>query len=325
VAATVTAAALATSINSAMTTAGYGATSVATGGGPLNTTPITVTFSGTGAAAKPFYLTKTADSTSPTVSLTATTPAVRTKHTYTPSLTPGFYATFVRRVGVTTIQRHSFIDCRVGGMTLDGSTANKAVRITPTVLSLDPFKVVASDPAATLPAGVEINPFRYTDATSAFVFNGVTIPGQSSFTMTLNEALQPVFGDDAVPYDFAVGNPSATLGLTLIFDSAGQAQWNYLAYGTTTPATGAKPLRSVAANVSYTATFSQKDAQGNLTGNILKVTVPSLHTPVPDAPGPNPQGGNAEITLAGTILPPGGAGVPYTLDISNGDVAGYTS
>jgi hypothetical protein len=322
---TVTAAALATSINSAMTTAGYTGTPVVTGGGPLNTTAITVTFSGTGAAAKPFYLTKTADTTSPAVTLTATTPAVRTKHTFTPSLTPGFYATFVRRLGTTDVSRHAFNDCRVGGMTLEASTANKAVRITPTVLSLDPFNTVASDPAQTLPSGVEINPFRYTDATSAFVFNGTTVPGQSSMTMTLNEDLQPVYGDDAVPYDFAVGNPSATLGLTLIFDAAGHAQWNYLAYGTTTPATGAKPLRGPAADVSYTATFSQKDAQGNLTGNVLKITIPRLHTPVPDAPGPNPGGGNAEITLAGTILPPGGATQPYTIDVNNGDTAGYTA
>lgn len=325
IAATVTAAALATSINSAMQTAGYGATSVTTGGGPLNTTAITVTFSGTGAASKPFYLTKSADTTSPAVTLTATTVAIRTKHTFTPSLTSGFYATFVRRVGTTTIQRHSFIDCRVGGMTLEGSTANKAVRITPTVLSLDPFKVVASDPAANLPSGVEINPFRYTDATSQFVFNGVVLNGQSSFTMTLNEDLQPIYGDDAVPYDLAVGNPTATLGLTLIFDSVGQAQWNNLAYGSTTPATGTKPLRSVSSDVTYTATFSQKDSAGNLTGNILKVTVPRLHVPVPDAPGPNPSGGNAEVTLAGSILPPGGAGQPYTLDVSNGDVAAYSS
>jgi hypothetical protein len=77
--------------------------------------------------------------------------------------------------------------------------------------------------------------------------------------------------------------------------------------------------------VSYTATYSQKDAQGNLTGNVLKITIPRLHTPVPDAPGPNPGGGNAEITLAGTILPPGGATQPYTIDISNGDTAGYTA
>jgi hypothetical protein len=90
-----------------MTAAGYTGTPVVTGGGPLNTTPITVTFSGTGAASKPFYLTKTTDTTSPAVTLTATTPAVRTKHTFSPSLTQGFYATFVRSVGTTSRQRHS--------------------------------------------------------------------------------------------------------------------------------------------------------------------------------------------------------------------------
>jgi hypothetical protein len=324
---TVTSAALDTSIEAAMAAAGYGANAVVCAGGPLNTTPITVTFNGVtglGTAAKPFYLTKAVDTTSPAVSLTNTTPGVRLKHTFIPSLTAGFYATFVRRVGGSTLtQRHAFLDCRIGGNVIEGSTANKALRITPTIISLDPFKVVAADPAATLPTGADLKPFLYTEATGTFTFNGVALNAQSSFTLTLSEDLQPVYGDDAVPYDFAVGNPAATLGITLIFDATTAAQWNYLAYGTTAPTTGAKPLRQISSDVTYSAWFKQKDPQGNFTGNEFKLTIPRLHTPIPDAPAPNPGGGNAEVTLAGTILPPGGATNPYTIDVNNGDVA-YT-
>jgi hypothetical protein len=81
----------------------------------------------------------------------------------------------------------------------------------------------------------------------------------------------------------------------------------------------------VSADVTYTATFSQKDAQGNLTGNAFKITIPRDAHAGPGRPVPNPGGGNAEITLAGTILPPGGATQPYTIDVNNGDTAGYTA
>jgi hypothetical protein len=187
------------------------------------------------------------------------------------------------------------------------------------------MKVLAADPAQGLPTGIDLKPFLYTDATSTFTFNGVSLPSQSEFTFTVNEDRTPVYGDDAVPYDFAVGNPSALLSVTAIFDSVTYSRWCELAYGTASPATAAKPLRSIAANIAYSMDFKQKDGQGNLTGNELKFTIPQLHVPVPDAPGPNPAGGNATVTFAGSIQPPGGSVQPYTLEIWNGDVAAYTT
>jgi hypothetical protein len=98
VANTVTAAALDTSIEAALTAAGYTGGPVTVAGGPLNTTPITITFNGTQTAARPFAtLTKANDTTSPAVTITNTTPGVRNKHTFNPSATQGFWATFVRR------------------------------------------------------------------------------------------------------------------------------------------------------------------------------------------------------------------------------------
>jgi hypothetical protein len=324
----ITSAALDTAIEAALAAAGYAANQVACAGGPLNTTPITVTFNGTQTAKRPWALmvvdgTLLTGGTSPVV--TNTTPGVRTKHTFTPSPVQGFWVTFVRRVGGTSyLQRHSFLDCIIGGLTLEGSTATKALRMSPTVLSLDPAKVLSADPAQALPTGIDLKPFLYTDATSAFVFAGVALPSQSEFTFTLNEDRQPVYGDDAVPYDLAVGNPSALLSVTAIFDSLTGARWNELAYGTAVPTAGTKPLRSVAANIAYSMDFQQKDGKGNLTGNRLKITIPVLHCVVPDAPAPNAAGGNVTVTFAGTILPPGGAGQPYTIDVYNADQAAYT-
>jgi len=249
-----------------------------------------------------------------------TGPPAAQKHTFTPQLAQGHWCTFVKRIGTTVVQRQSFIDCLIGGFTIEGSTANKAVRITPNVLSLDPGKVVASDPAAALPTD---KAFLYTEATGTFTIDSVVVQGQSQFTFTVNEDRSPVYGDDAVPYDLAVGQPSVTIGVTVIFDAVGLARYNTLVYGTACPATGAKPIRNIPALGSYSAYFKQKDNTGALTGREFKLTIPGVKWAVPDAPGPNPDGGNTEVALAGSMRPLGGATQPYTIDVStsNTDVA----
>lgn len=328
---TISAASLDTAIEAALAaaTVPYASNQVACAGGPLNSTPITVTFNGTQTAKRPWPTMTTVTTlltggTGP--SIANTTPGVRTKHLFVPSTTQGHWCTFVRRVGGSSVtMRHSFIDCLIGGLTIEGSTANKALRISPTVLSLDPGKVLASDPAQALPTGVDLKPWLYTDATAALTWNGTALQSQSEFTFTINEDRSPVYGDDAVPYDLAVGNPTASMAITAIFDSVTAARWNELVYGTAAPSTGTKPLRSIAADIAYIAYFKQKDGVGNLTGNDLKITIPRLHVPVPDAPGPNPAGGNTTVTFTGAIMPPGGSTQPYTLEVWNGDAAAYSA
>ena len=320
---TVTSAALATAINSAMTAAGHTGTPVACAGGPLNTTPITVTFNGATTSSKPFYLTKGTDTTSPAVTLTNTTPGVKPKHSVKPGLTAPHWCTWVRRTGTSVIQRHSFIDTLVTGFTLEGSTANKALRITPSLLSLDPGKVLAADPAQALPTGVNGRPFLYTEGTGTFTMDGVVQAGQSQFTFTVNEDRSPVYGDDVTPVDMAVGDPSATIGATVVFDSTGLADWNRLVYGTASPAAGTKPQKYLPALGSYSFNIQQKDAWGNLTGNRMVLTIPGVKWRIPEAPAPNPQGGNTEIALAGQVRTVGSSD-PYTIDIYNDD-ATYTA
>jgi len=323
---TVTAAALATSINAAMTAAGHSGTPVATGGGPLNTTPVTVTFSGTTTAASPMTLTKTADTTSPAVTLTNTTPGVAGKHTFTPQSTQGFWSTFVRSVGTATVTRHSQVDCLIGGFTIECSQAQKDMRITPNLLSLNPYKVVASDPAAALPTGVDARPFIWQEAQGTLTLgtgaSTAVVNGQSAVTFTVNEDRNPAYGDDVVPYDFAVGTPTVAVSLTMIFDSVGLGRWNELVYGTASPATGATPIKGLPSAGSWTGDWKQKSGAGNVTGNEVKITLPAVNWDVPPAPEPNPAGGLAEITLGGALAP---TATPYTVDVWNQDNAAYTT
>jgi hypothetical protein len=243
-----------------------------------------------------------------------TGPPAAQKHTFVPSTSRGHYLTFMKRVGATVIDRKKFNDCIITRVQIEGSTANKAVRVTPRILSLDPAEVFAVDPTtpAALPAD---KAFLYTDGSGTFTIDNVIFKGQSQFTFVIDDAWEPVYGDDTVPFELVQGNPVVTLGVTVHFDADALAQFNKIVYGTATPAAGAKPSKNVAALGSYSAYLKQRDSAGALTGRELKLTVPGVKWTPPTAPGPNPGGGGVELALAGAMRPVAGQ-QPYTIDVN---------
>ncbi|MBA3688469.1 MAG: hypothetical protein H0W81_06545 [Chloroflexi bacterium] len=254
------------------------------------------------------------------VTASVTGPPAKTKHTFTPSLTQGFWHTWVTRLGLTQIIRQSWIDCLIGGFTIEGSTGQKDLRITPTVFSADPAKIVAADPSAALPTTY---PFMYTEATGTFTIDTVVQVCHSQFQFTVSEDRSPYFGDDVLPCDFTVGTPTATIAATITFNANGQTEYNNLVYGTGSPTAGTKPLKTIAAVGSYSAWFKAKTPGTNtLNGNEFKLTIPAVQWAIPDAPQPNPAGGDSTIALSGRVVPPA-TGLPYTIDVNNDDVA-YT-
>lgn len=248
-----------------------------------------------------------------------TGPPTAQKHTFTPTTGRGFWATFVKRIGLTQIQRQSFNDCLISRLQIEGSTAAKAVRITPRVLSLDPGEVIAADPAAAMPVDKTL---LFTDGAGAFTLDGVAIPAHSQFTLVVDDDLSPIYGDDTVALDVTQGNAVVTIGVTLFFEALALARWNVLVYGTAAPVAGTKPLKTVAALGSYSFYLKQRDAAGALNGREFKLTIPGVKWAIPDSPGPNPDGGNAEVSFAGAMRPVSGQPA-YTLDVNtnNADVA----
>lgn len=249
-----------------------------------------------------------------------TGPPAKKKHTFIPG-NAFFWSTFWRRVGRTQVDRHKFIDCRISQMVIEGSTANKAVRATPTILSLDPAQNLAADP--TWPAMPTKAPFLYTDGTGTFTLDGVVHSGHSQFTLTINEDLSPIYADDVLALDVVPGNPTVTIGATVFLDANGYAAWNKQIYGTATPADLAKPIKSLPALGSYSFYLKARDNAGALNGDEFKLTIPGVQWQVPEKPDPNPDGGNAEIALAGAsrIV---GVQDAYTIDVNNDDIA-YTT
>ena len=236
------------------------------------------------------------------------------RHRFTPTSTMGHYATAFLRVGSSQIRRHQFNDCVVTRAVIEASSANKAARITPRILSLDPAQIYAADPAAALPTD---RPFLFTDYGQAggaaaptidgsLTMGGVTYRGITQWTFTIDDAWEPIYGDSATPYDFNQGTPTVSVGTTIYADAAGVAKYNLLWYGTATPAAGARPIKSIPSLDSFLGTMRQRDSTGAHAGRELITTVPGVKWAPPDAPAPNPDGGVTEIPLAGTMRPVAG-------------------
>jgi hypothetical protein len=218
-------------------------------------------------------------------------------HHFEPNNNPGFWFTLWQRVGQAVINRQKFNDCRVSQLVLEASSANKAVRLTPTVMSLDPGEIFDTDPTPPMPASPVM---IYTEAEGTFTINGQVIRGHTQFQLTLNEDLQLVPGDSSRPVDVARGNASAQLGCTINADADGRARYYSEVYGTPTPAAGAKPLSRVPLLGNYAFKMDKKDPAGVLL-NRLALTIPGIRwQPVEFAPA-NPQGGTAELPLTGQL------------------------
>lgn len=244
-----------------------------------------------------------------------TGPPAAQKHTFTPSLGRGHYFTAFQRVGQSVVRRHRFDDCLSTKLVIEGSTGNKAVRITPTILSLDPGAIFTADPAAALPTDKVM---LYTDGTGAFTIDGTVFPGQSSFQLTIDDAWSPVFGDDSIPFDLVQGLPSVSLSCNVYFDATALAEVNTLVYGTASPTAGTKPIRRIPAPGSYSFYLKQRDNTGALNGREFKLTLPAVKWTAPDYPGPNPDGGATELTFGGQMRPPDLTDTikPYTIDVN---------
>lgn len=248
-----------------------------------------------------------------------TGPPTASKHRFQPTTSLGFYFTLFNRIGSTNLIKRQHNDCIITRVSLEASAANKAMRITPRIVSLDPGAIYTTDPTQALPTD---RPYLHTDLAlnagaatdGSMVIDGVTFRGVTQFSMVVDDAWEPVYGDDSRPYDWVQGNPSVAVGATLLLDSVGLGEWNRLIYGATSPTVGTKPLRSIPALGSFLATLRQRDAVGAFNGRELVASVPGVKWTPPPAPAPAPDGGATEVALAGQmrVIP---ATPAYTLDV----------
>lgn len=245
------------------------------------------------------------------------------RHRFTPTSTIGYYSTIFQRVGSSVgPRRHQSNDCVCTKVQIEASTAAKMMRFTPSFISLDPSIPYAADPAAAMPSD---RPFLFTDLSQvgstpaasidgSLVVDGSTFRGVTQFSLTIDDAWEPIFGDSTTPYDFQQGNAGVQVGATIYFDAAGLAQWNTLVYGTASPTAGTRPIKAVPPLGSFTATVRQRTAAGAHAGREVVATVPGVKWEIPPAPQPSSGGGAAEIALSGMMRPVSGQPA-YTVDV----------
>lgn len=213
---------------------------------------------------------------------TATTPiAGVTEHVIIPNNSGGFWSTWWKSVGQSVGPlRQRFGDCRLVSLRIEGSSAAKVVRITPTFISLQSGEIITSDPVKTLDAP---EPFLFTDGEATFTIDGNVFRGHSSFAIVLGDSVTPWYGDSVNPFDVNFGAGQVTVeNITIGLDSQGLQHYYKQLYGTTTPPGGTKPLKIIPPQGSYSFDLTS--------GNQYTITITGT-----------PTGGNFTMTVDGEV------------------------
>lgn len=244
------------------------------------------------------------------------------KYEFQPLANTGFWITFWKRVGLVDIVRQRYADCKIASLKIEGSTASKVLKITPTIIGLDPGEKIAADPS---PALEVAEPFLWTDVTGKLKIDTVTINATSQFSITLDAGLTPWQGDNVTYYDLVTANASITMeGPTLLLDSTSLARYNNIIYGTTSPSNGDKPKTSRPIPGSFEAEFARGTG---VSRESIKVELAGVKWTPDLAIAPNPDGGPVEVALNGEMRKVvGSPAVKFTVETGGvgGDTAAHT-
>jgi hypothetical protein len=245
------------------------------------------------------------------------------KYVFTPQTNTGYWATFWKRVGLSEIVRQKFNDCKIATLKIEGSTANKVVKVTPTIVSLDPGEKFGTDPVVDLEVA---KPFLYTDAVGTFTIDGTVFTAQTQFSVTMEAGLAPYQGDSVKFQDMVAGNANVTMeGPTILLDTDGLAKYNSIIYGTSSPANGAKPITTAPVVGSFSCEFVRSSGA---TRESLKVELPGVKWSPDLAIAPNPDGGAIELALNGQMRKVSGSpAIRVTVETggTGGDTAAHTA
>jgi hypothetical protein len=217
------------------------------------------------------------------------------KFEFEPGANIGKWSTWWKRVGMSTIVRRKFNDCRISSLRFEGSTANKVVKCIPNVMSLDPGEVFTADPTPTINAAQD--PFIYTEGKGTFTVDGQVFNGHSQFAVIIDDGLAGIQGDAATMYDFVPGNAVVTLdGITMLLDDLSLARYNQQFYGTATPTAGTKPIQTIPALGTYSFDLVRGTGDTRLR---FKLELGSVKWAPDVSVPPNPDGGAIELAWGG--------------------------
>lgn len=245
------------------------------------------------------------------------------KYVFEPGVNTGFWATFWKRVGRSQVDRKKFNDCKLTALRFEGSSANKIVKVIPTILSLDPGQVKSADPTGSAAMPTQ-DPFLYTEGEGLFVVDGVTLRGHSQFAIVIDNADTPYYGDSVVPLDVSPGNARISLeSITMLLDDQSIQRYNNIIYGTASPVADTKPIKTQPTLGSYQFELTRGATDARVS---FKVEVPKVRWTPDLAIPPNPDGGPVEIALTGEMRKQTATpnSIRVTVETGAGDNAAHT-
>lgn len=288
-------------------------------GGPFPATPITLTAAGK-LDLMPWPVITIDDTALVGGAVTAvqTTTGAGVTHVASPNDAGGFWSTWFKTVGRSTVIRHKFNDCRISSLRYEGSSASKVFKLTPTLISLDPGELAATDPTKGDDGTI---PFLYTEGAGTWTIDDIVFQGHSSFAMEAMWGLQEWYGDDVVPY--ALVNLRANLmlqAITILLDDQGLGEFNQIMYGSRSPAVGSKPIHEVSPLGSYGCEFTRKNRYTGLASESAAFDVPSVKWDPGLSIQANVAGGPVDLPLAAEFRKLEGSPA-FTVTTVNADAA----
>jgi hypothetical protein len=207
------------------------------------------------------------------------------------------WLTFVQRIGTgSTVLRDKFVDCRVVGYEIEGSAgSDDPVTVTFSVIGLTVETAQAADPTPLDDPNDEGEAYVWTDITGSVQIDSQQFSNISQLNLSVSTGEELYFSDDITAYDIISGEPAIEMAGTFLVDDDGLDLWNLIQYGSATPSEGdgissEEFQGSVEWSWSYGATAALRSATYTL--NNVTLNSDSEITP-------SPEGGAAEISVAG--------------------------
>lgn len=241
-------------------------------------------------------------------------------HTIALGDNPLRWLTFWKKLGLSVGPiRELYTDCLITQTVVQCMASQKVLRVTPTVVSLNPgVKYAAPDPTAD-DSGED--PFLWTQAQGTFDVDGLgagAIIEIQEVTLTVSDAATPVYGDRAAPVVVVPGRGTAQVALTLTLTDNTLPLWNRMLYGTDTPAPGAQPIAGVHyGSIDFAMAYGAGDALRS-----WRLQVPKFQFATTATVNVQPNGGEISLPVGGEARL-NGTDPMATVTVTNGDGTAY--
>jgi hypothetical protein len=218
-------------------------------------------------------------------------------HTITSAGSSGSYATWWQKVGVAVgPEREMFIDSKIAKLLVTCGDKQNPLHYAIDIACLNPSQVFEIDAAKTEDA---TDPYYWNETEGGITFDGTVLTDVDEETLEIDTGIKPFSANSITPAQLIEGKGKIIRTLKSIVTDETLAKFRKTVYGTTTPALGAKPVKTVffaAAKTVYT-----KTATRTLTYTTPKIAVKPDEMVV----GPLREGGEIQIAFGGECLKEG--------------------